>query len=172
MIHWAISTWVRRGVSCHHCSAWVEGLKQPPERGDLWLDLSATRLWDSTAPVAWSRADSEMRRRRIAGGRGRRAWSYRPRRSPCVPRWCRYVCTTMTPSGRRGLRGPYPGAPCGSLTPTQEPAPLVGPEPPAQQRPGRWRAPISPSDSGSWQALDRYRAAHAKLTGAVDTLFR
>ena len=34
--------------------AW--GLKQVPQGRDLWLDLSATRCWVRTAPVAWSRA--------------------------------------------------------------------------------------------------------------------
>ncbi|EFW26646.1 hypothetical protein HMPREF9057_01979 [Actinomyces sp. oral taxon 171 str. F0337] len=43
-------------VGGHHDPAWVEGLKQDPECGDLWLDLPATRCWDSTAPVAWSKA--------------------------------------------------------------------------------------------------------------------
>ena len=34
----------------------VQGFEKLPERGDLWLDLSATRAWVRTAPVAWSRA--------------------------------------------------------------------------------------------------------------------
>ena len=45
------------GVGGDHYPAWVEGLEKLPDGGDLWLDLSATRAWVSTAPVAWSRAD-------------------------------------------------------------------------------------------------------------------
>ena len=45
------------GVGGDHYPVEVEGLEKLPDGGDLWLDLSATRAWVSTAPVAWSRAD-------------------------------------------------------------------------------------------------------------------
>ena len=44
------------GVSGYHGPVQVEGLKQVPQSRDLWLDLSATRCWVSTALVAWSKA--------------------------------------------------------------------------------------------------------------------
>ena len=45
-------------IGAHHRPVQAWGLKQVPEGRDLWLDLPATRCWVSTAPVAWSRADS------------------------------------------------------------------------------------------------------------------
>lgn len=45
------------GVGGDHYPVEVEGLEKLSDGGDLWLDLSATRAWGSTAPVAWSRAD-------------------------------------------------------------------------------------------------------------------
>ena len=45
------------GVGGDHYPVEVEGLEKLSDGGDLWLDLSATRAWVSTAPVAWSRAD-------------------------------------------------------------------------------------------------------------------
>ena len=41
-------------ISSHHHPVHVDGLKQVPQGRDLWLDLSATRCWVSTAPVACS----------------------------------------------------------------------------------------------------------------------
>ena len=46
----------RIGAHHHPVQAW--GLKQVPQGRNLWLDLSATRCWVSTAPVAWSKAAS------------------------------------------------------------------------------------------------------------------
>ena len=43
-------------ISSHHHPVQVDGLKQVPQGRDLWLDLSATRCWVRTAPVAWSKA--------------------------------------------------------------------------------------------------------------------
>ena len=43
-------------IGSHHHPVQVDGLKQVPQGRDLWLDLSATRCWVSTAPVAWSRS--------------------------------------------------------------------------------------------------------------------
>ena len=45
------------GVGGDHYPVEVEGLEKLSDGGDLWMDLSATRAWVSTAPVAWSRAD-------------------------------------------------------------------------------------------------------------------
>lgn len=45
------------GVGGDHYPVEVEELEKLSDGGDLWLDLSATRAWGSTAPVAWSRAD-------------------------------------------------------------------------------------------------------------------
>ena len=53
-----VPAWVRRGVGGHHDPVQAWGLKQVPQDRGLWLDLPATLSWDSTAPVAWSMADS------------------------------------------------------------------------------------------------------------------
>ena len=45
------------GVGGDHYPVEVEGLEKLSDGGDLWMDLSATRAWVSTVPVAWSRAD-------------------------------------------------------------------------------------------------------------------
>ena len=45
------------GICDDHYPVEVEGLEKLSDGGDLWMDLSATRTWLSTAPMAWSRAD-------------------------------------------------------------------------------------------------------------------
>ena len=80
---------------------------------------------------------------------GPRAWSHPPRRSPCGRRWCRCGCTTRRSGGRRGRPGPGPSGPCGWSTPMAGPAPPPGPGPQGRPVPGRRRAPISPSGSGT-----------------------
>ena len=43
-------------IGGHHHPVHVQRFEQDRQGGDLWLDLSATRSWVSTAPVAWSKA--------------------------------------------------------------------------------------------------------------------
>ena len=47
-----------------HYPVHAQRFEQDRQGGDLWLDLSATRAWVRTVPVAWSRAD------RRCGARG------------------------------------------------------------------------------------------------------
>ena len=60
--------------------------------------------------------------------------------------------TRVEPGGRqglrRGLRGPGPGVPVGSLTPMEGLAPRPASQSTGQCRSGRWCAPVSPSGSG------------------------
>ena len=44
------------GVGGDHYPVHAQRFEQDRQGGDLWLDLSATRAWVRTVPVAWSRA--------------------------------------------------------------------------------------------------------------------
>ena len=83
-----------------------------------------------------------------------RAWSYRPQRPLCGPRWCCRACRTMKPGGRRGLQNPPPGVPTGSSTPRGGFAPLVRSRAPVSRR--RVAISLSPSGCCSRRALPRW----------------
>ena len=69
-------------IGSHHHPVQVDGLKQVPQGRDLWLDLSATRCWVSTAPVAWS---GSCRTRRMVDSDGRACPASSPRASRSAP---------------------------------------------------------------------------------------